>query len=533
MDRDRKIRYLPGMTRFVLPLLICLGLTQPLAADPLPPSYLGKFLILPVFTPELSERDREIIRTIAPAGFLILGGAAKNPEQFVRLVGDLYAISEPDIPWIAVDEEGGRVSRLEKIIPPLPSQALRGALEKMNFESRSPGYLSDEAGLVRVRCSPLKSYGINMVLAPCADVLTHSDNRVIGSRSFGSDPRIVSDLVEMDLLCYKSAGLACVPKHWPGHGAVGEDSHKTLPRLAKTASEMRTVELLPFLELLEKNESRFLMLSHLLWTPVDPDHPVSLSGKSTEIIRATGWDGVLMSDDLAMGAVDQSAGLDRILLDALAAGNGLLLLTNPLEDCLTAVTNASKTLAADHDLTARLEPSAERNRKAKASFDLQGIKNGFQSATTQQRKNDSYQSYSWSRLACEKFLRQSGIPDRLAADGRKPLVFLSFEKDYALNGPGFRTVFVTGTTVAAEYERSLREGERIRFILSEKTPDTPLRELWSAKRPSAGTLVLCTGLFVPRGVPEGRCVQILDDRAMLRRMLAGALADRLPKTVGH
>jgi beta-N-acetylhexosaminidase len=218
---------------------------------------------------------------------------------------------------IAVDEEGGDVSRLygDRGSPVLGAAAL-GAVDDLALTRATARDVGSELAL----------HGIGLDLAPVADVNTNPDNPVIGTRSFGDDPTRVADQVAAWVGGLQSAGVSACVKHFPGHGATGQDSHLTLPTLDVDLSRLRGRELPPFAAAVAAGADA-VMTSHILVRALDPERPATLSPPVLDLLRdELDFEGAVVTDALDMAGASAERGIAEAAVLALAAGADLLCL---------------------------------------------------------------------------------------------------------------------------------------------------------------------------------------------------------------
>lgn len=219
---------------------------------------------------------------------------------------------------IAIDEEGGTVTRIDAAGgSPLPGAAQLGAIDDPDATRRVGRMLGERAATV----------GANLVIAPVADVNTNPANPVIGTRSYGADAARVARHVAATVRGLAEAGAVAVPKHFPGHGDTEVDSHHGLPVSGASAVSHKEVHLEPFRAAIAAG-ARVIMTAHLVvreWGDV----PATLNADALGRLRALGFEGVIMSDALDMGAVKDRYGTPGAAVRALAAGCDLLCISNP------------------------------------------------------------------------------------------------------------------------------------------------------------------------------------------------------------
>ncbi|WP_374456247.1 glycoside hydrolase family 3 protein [Nocardioides sp.] len=216
---------------------------------------------------------------------------------------------------IAVDEEGGDVSRLHTRTPsPVLGAAALGAIDDLDLTEAVGRWVGAE----------LAAVGVTLDLAPDADVNSDPDNPVIGTRSFGTDPEAVAGHVAAWTRGLQSTGVAACAKHFPGHGDTATDSHLDLPRIDVDADTLATRELVPFDAAVEAG-TRAVMTSHIVVPALDPHRPATLSPVVLAMLRdVLAFDGVIVSDALDMAGASADRGIPEASVLALAAGCDLL-----------------------------------------------------------------------------------------------------------------------------------------------------------------------------------------------------------------
>ena len=293
-----------------------------------------------------------------PAGFILFKRNCESPDQVRALVASLRdAVARPDAP-VLVDQEGGRVTRLGSPHwrePPEP--ALFGSLTKID---RTAGARAAWLN-ARLVAADLYALGITVNCAPTLDLHFGHDGNAIGDRSLGADPRTVTRLgrAVADGLC--AGGIIPAIKHMPGHGRATADSHAVLPRVDASLESLRTRDFVPFRAL---RDAAAGLTSHVCYTALDSEQPGTLSEAVIgEAVRgAIGFDGLLISDDLSMGALTGPVGARAAA--ALAAGCDIALHCNgkreEMEDVVAAVPRLAGRAQARFGrmLAARQEPDS-------------------------------------------------------------------------------------------------------------------------------------------------------------------------------
>jgi len=261
----------------------------------------------------LSDAERGFFRDARPAGYILFRRNVADQAQLRRLTDDLRAIDgRADLP-ILIDQEGGRVARMQPPVWPAFPKAERfdalydvapiSAIEAVRANARALGAMLREGGIT-VNCLPL------------LDVRRPEGHDVIGDRAFGSEPLRVAALGRAVIEGMRDEGVVGIVKHVPGHGRAMADSHKELPVVTAMAQELET-DLAPFIALAD---APMAMTAHVVYTAWDADLCASVSPLVIkDIIRGRiGFDGLLMSDDLGMEAL--AGGFADRARDVIAAG---------------------------------------------------------------------------------------------------------------------------------------------------------------------------------------------------------------------
>jgi beta-N-acetylhexosaminidase len=286
------------------------------------------------------------------AGVTLFGSNVAGPEQLAALTGQLRAAA--DQPLIAIDEEGGDVTRINhRTGSPYPGNAALGAV----------GDPALTAAVYRAIGADLAATGINLDFAPTVDVNTAEDNPVIGTRAFGADPALVSSHTAAAVSGLQAAGIAACAKHFPGHGSTREDSHRALAVVRGGLAELRRRDLPPFTAAISAG-TRAVMTGHLQVAGLTGSRPATLSHAAlTGLLRGElGFSGVIVSDALEMRAVSRTYGVPEGAVLAAAAGADLLCLGAATDEEMYLIVRAALAeAAAERRLPgARLEEAAAR-----------------------------------------------------------------------------------------------------------------------------------------------------------------------------
>jgi len=263
----------------------------------------------------------------------VIGGVVLYPENIVSgeqlrlLTAFLTHANSKLVPFIAVDQEGGMVQRLG----PRSGYARYPSARGMAREAKA-GTLDTARDRYQAMAKELATAGINVNFGPVVDLSVNPWNTVIArrKRSFGADAETVSTLARTFITAHREANVATVAKHFPGHGSSWSDSHKTLPDIASSWTE---AELQPYAALSHDGLLDMVMVGHLYHPRFSDGEklPASLSANAIHALRADGYigfKGVVVSDDLEMGAVSERFSLEDRVTKAINAGLDLLVLSN-------------------------------------------------------------------------------------------------------------------------------------------------------------------------------------------------------------
>jgi beta-N-acetylhexosaminidase len=314
---------------------------------------------------------KSLLNELHIGGIIIFDANVESPTQLAQLIRDAQeatiANGDPAL-IVAIDQEGGPVARLRQTVgfTEFPSAMAIAATGDVNNARLAAKAMAGE----------MKAVGINMNLAPDMDVNNNPANPIIGIRSFGSDPARVSEFGAAMIEAYQGEGIACVAKHFPGHGDTAVDSHLGLPMIPYDLARLNAIELMPFRAAKDAGIAG-IMSAHISFPAVDdtPDLPGSLSAKvQTGLLRdglpeSLQFDGLAVSDSLEMGALE-SAGFTtpKAAAQALAAGADLLTFNSTLDVYReTHALIVSKVNAGEIPL-ARLDAAVRRVLRAKERF---------------------------------------------------------------------------------------------------------------------------------------------------------------------
>ena len=276
----------------------------------------GQLFMVNLFGSGVSNMGRDLLENWQPGAVALAESNVGTPQQVARLTNAFQqtVVDSGGIPMlIAVDQEGGIIERLEDGFTTWPVPMLLTATADSDLAFRFGRALGSE----------LQAVGINMNLAPVADLQTNIDNPIIGRRSFGTDPDAVASTVAEVVRGMQDVGIVATLKHFPGHGDTDSDSHLTLPPLSHDLERLQSVEFPPFQAGIEAGAGS-VMVGHLWLTNFDGREPLP-SSLSTAVVDGLlrdelGYDRLVMTDAIGMDAIDTRFSYGQAAIMALQAG---------------------------------------------------------------------------------------------------------------------------------------------------------------------------------------------------------------------
>ncbi|OKP66576.1 glycoside hydrolase family 3 [Paenibacillus sp. P3E] len=293
---------------------------QEIASMPLEDK-IGQMLLVGIDGTEVSAQTQAMISNDKVGGIILYGDNIKSLKGLVSLTNELKRSNagNPAPLFVSVDQEGGKVSRMPDEYAKIPASGSVGASSNAEAAEMMGKLLARE----------VQTAGFNMDFAPVLDINSNPDNPVIGDRSFGNTSAKVIELGIAEMKGIESEGIVPVVKHFPGHGDTSVDSHLELPVVNKTEAQLAKLEWRPFREAV-KEQADAVMVAHILYPHLDPDRPGSLSKVIiSQILRGQmGFKGVVITDDLTMGAIMKNYSLAAAAVNAVLAGSDILLVAH-------------------------------------------------------------------------------------------------------------------------------------------------------------------------------------------------------------
>ncbi len=284
---------------------------------------IGQLFFIGIPGPELDATTRDLLDEIQPGGVCLFSRNIRERRQTRDLLDALRHVSGADI-LLSVDQEGGLVDRLRRIVTPMP------AANKI-----TTAYEAKEFG--RIVAETLRILGFNMNFAPVVDVMTADRERFsngLHSRAFGNSKEEATELASAFLTAMQDTGCLGCLKHFPGLAASEVDSHKELPSVAVSEKEFSDIDLFPYRTMLTGGEVKSVMVAHAAFPNIrlqeaDQNGKLLPSSLSPAIISKLlrgefGYDGLVLTDDLEMGAIVENYGIGEACKMAISAGVDML-----------------------------------------------------------------------------------------------------------------------------------------------------------------------------------------------------------------
>jgi beta-N-acetylhexosaminidase len=320
---------------------------------------IAQMFLVGVGAQELTSEERMAMEHYSFGGFILFGHNCCDPAQILSLTRALWDASKGLPPFIAIDQEGGRVHRLPKPFTHFPSAARIGETGDAKLAYR----------VARATAEELAAVGINLDFAPVLDVNSNPKNPVIGDRSFASDPQKVIALGEQWIHGLREGGIIPCGKHFPGHGDTDRDSHLDLPLVDRSLDELRKVELPPFVNAC-RNGIESLMTAHVIYRALDLKLPATLSHNIvTGLLREKlNYHGVVFGDDMEMKAVSDHYGEEEAAALCVRAGIDVMLFCHELPGAIRAFDFICSEFEKYATVRSQVENSYSRIVKLKQGF---------------------------------------------------------------------------------------------------------------------------------------------------------------------
>lgn len=291
---------------------------------------IGQLFFIGLPSDEIDEKSEKLIETISPGGICLFARNCKSAEKTRKLVDDL-SDKLPFQPFLSIDQEGGLVDRLRRIVEPIPSAK----------EISKSANIKNAEKLAKITAETIRILGLNMNFAPVIDVTNESRKGFImdnQQRTFGNSVVEVIEFTDVYLNTLQNNGILGCVKHFPGIGAVEFDPHEELPSIKLNREELFETDLVPYIKHFEQQNIYAVMTAHTVYPNFDLQEtdsngkllPSSLSQNIvTNLLRnELGFEGLALTDDLEMGAIVKNYGIGEACKMAFQAGSDFLLICN-------------------------------------------------------------------------------------------------------------------------------------------------------------------------------------------------------------
>lgn len=281
---------------------------------------LGQMVMIGIQGTKVDDDSLYMLNQYHMGGVILFDRNMESPEQVKQLTSDLQAQSNEKVPlFIGIDEEGGDVVRMAEKLTPPPSQKEIGATGDI-----------EQAKIWAIKTTKsLKDMGINVNFAPVADVGSND------KRSYSTDTNIVIDFVRAATKGYQQENIIYSLKHFPGIGKGRVDSHVDSSSIDVTKEILMAEDIIPFKTIIDESDPNdyFILVSHLKYPALDEEYPASLSSKiMTDLLRnELGYKGIIITDDMEMGAVANHNDFRSIGVKAVKAGADIVLVCHEYE----------------------------------------------------------------------------------------------------------------------------------------------------------------------------------------------------------
>ncbi|HBF12175.1 MAG TPA: beta-N-acetylhexosaminidase [Deltaproteobacteria bacterium] len=306
---------------------------------------------------------KKLMRRYPVAGFILFKRNIESPKQVLELITKLQRLASFPL-FFGVDQEGGNVFRLGEPFTQVPPMAVVGEFYKKTKNKKQIRLLG------QVMAREMRSVGFNWDFAPVVDVHSNPSNPIIGKRSFGPNPILVSACAENFMKGLHDEGMMSCLKHFPGHGATSLDSHLDLPVVEDAGRLLWKRDFLPYRRLIPKNCVPSIMTAHVVYPELDPVYCATLSSNIlVDLLRVRlGYTGLVVSDDFWMKAISDRYGFIEAAHHFFRAEGDIALICKDTEAQIKTLESLEKLAAKSAELKKKLVKSAKRIEKIKRKY---------------------------------------------------------------------------------------------------------------------------------------------------------------------
>lgn len=322
---------------------------------------IGQMIITGFNGSEYNDDMDRLINEYKVGGVILFARNIEDSNQMIDLTRALQENNNNLPLFISIDEEGGRVSRLPDDVEKFPTAFTIGLINDQQTAYEN----GKEIGYT------LKRLGINLDYAPVLDIYSNENNTVIGDRAFSTEESIVSTMGIATMEGIEDSDIIPVVKHFPGHGDTEVDSHYGLPIVYKTLEELRNFEFIPFVKAIESG-CDVIMVSHIILNEVDSINPASLSKiVISDLLRKDmGFDKVVITDDMSMGAITSIMSIEEACIKSIEAGCDILLLGNAYEEIEQVINSIKLKLYNGEISEEQINKSVKRILELKKKYNM-------------------------------------------------------------------------------------------------------------------------------------------------------------------
>ncbi|RDU38137.1 beta-N-acetylhexosaminidase [Neobacillus piezotolerans] len=329
---------------------------------------IGQMILAGVSGTTMDANANKLISQFHVGGIIFYKYNFETPAQVIQLVNQLKAGNSSSLPLLlGVDQEGGRVTRLPGGLINFPPNKQIGQVNNPDFSYKVGTLLGKE----------LKEFGLNLDFAPVLDINSNPNNPVIGDRSFGNNAEIVSKLGIQTMKGIQSQNVITTIKHFPGHGDTSVDSHLDLPIVNKSLKELKELEIIPFERAINQGAD-VVMVAHILLPQLDKTNPGTMSkAVQTDLLRKQlGFTGVIITDDMTMGAITEHFDIGKAAVESVKAGSDIILVGHDYNNVVKIISSLKAAVQNGEISEQRLNESLERIIQLKRKYNINDTKVG-------------------------------------------------------------------------------------------------------------------------------------------------------------
>ncbi|SMQ84917.1 beta-N-acetylhexosaminidase [Bacillus sp. OV166] len=327
---------------------------------------IGQMIIAGISGTTMDTNTKNLLTKYKVGGIIFYQNNLVNPTQAVQFVNQMKSESDPNLPLLlGVDQEGGRVTRLPGGLVNFPTNKEIGSINNSQFSYNVGTILGKE----------LKGFGFNLDFAPVLDINSNPKNPVIGDRSFGNNPEVVSKLGIQTFKGIQSQKIIPTIKHFPGHGDTSVDSHLELPIVNKSLAQLKEFELIPFEQAINSGAD-VVMVAHILLPKLDAAFPSSMSKNIiTGILREQlDYSGVVITDDMTMEAIIDHYSIGKASVESVKAGSDIILVGHDYNKIVETISSLKTAVQKGEISEQRINVSVTRILKLKKKYGINNAK---------------------------------------------------------------------------------------------------------------------------------------------------------------